>query len=323
MRLVVLLSVFVLYSCSSSKNSENDNSYGSGSSVPKWAYAPMENCTKSKEICASASGDSIEEADLNAKKSLASVFETKITSNFEVNTTSISQQGKDELAEQVYSQVNESIDQVLKAVTIKKRYHQTGESYFSLASLDTRKAAKTIRLELKNIDDQLDFLYQEGKRTSIRKMLLLFDKRQLLHERLILLNKGAMTSKYTFGQISNLRYKSPSRINISYDESVPKSITKWFANLMNDAGFTIVESSTINYKVQMGFVASEEFLKVKGFKKFQFTTTGEAKNKFGDTVGTFSLSLIGVGRNKKDAFQKIRDKMLKQIEQNIDKLNME
>ena len=318
MEKILFLSMFVFYSCSS-----NPLQTRSSKTIPEWVHAPMEKCSESREICASASGDSIEEADLNAKKSLASIFETKITSKFEVNTTSTSNQDKDELEENVYSTVQESIDQVLTAVEIKKRYVQDN-SFFSLASLDKNKAAKTIRLEMRNIDDQLDFLYKKGHRTSIKKMLILFNRRELLNERLILLNKAGLASKYSFQQINALKFKEgKSKISINYSDAFPLSLQKWFENLMNDSGYKVVKEPETYYQLRLGYLAKEEYLKVKGFKKFQFTTTGEAKNSLGQKIGTFSVSILSTGRNQNDAFQRIRAEMLNQIEQNIDKLNME
>jgi hypothetical protein len=316
----LLLSVLVLYSCSSTKK-ENKEELENG--VPKWVYAPSEKCSKSREVCASGSGQDMEESDLNAKKSLASIFETKITSNFQVNTISISDAEKDELSERVYSEVEESIDLVLQAVTIKKRF-QKDKQFYSLASLDKRKASKAIRLEMKNLDDQLDYLYSQKKRTSVKKMLYLFDKRQMLHERLILLDKGGMPSKYSFQQISNVRFSSgKNNISVKYGNAFPVSMKKWFENLMNDSGYKIVNGNNTHYQVLLNHVAKETYLKVSGFKKFQFTTSGEAKNNAGEKVGTFSVSLVSTGRTKVDAFQKIRKNLLNQIEQNLDKLNME
>ena len=296
---------------------------GSSGRMPKWVHAPMEGCSKALEICASSSGSTMEEADLNAKKSLASIFETKITSKFEVNTTSLSEKDKEELTEQVYSAVTESIDQVLKSVVIKKRFNQDS-SFFSLASLDKSKAAKTVRLDMKSIDDQLDFLFAKGNRTSIKKMLTLFQKRQLLHERLILLDKGAMPSKYSFQQINSLKDKDQNyKISLSYAENFPDSMQKWFENLMNDLGYKVVNNSESNYQLHLDFLVSEEYLKVKGFKKYQFTVTGEAKNNQGQKIGTLSVNMISSGRTQTDSFQKIRNKMFNEVEQNLDKLNME
>ena len=48
----------------------------------------------------------------------------------------------------------------------------------------------------------------------------------------------------------------------------------------------------------------------------------KASNKAGKEVGTYQVSIVSNGRNKKDAFLKIRQKFISRVEGNIDKLNL-
>lgn len=308
----------ILAGCSSNKIDPSTKVKG----APKWLYAPDEVCSNVKELCASGSGESMEEADLNAKKSLASIFETKITSNFEVQTTSLSSTDKEEMTERVYSEVGESVDVVLKSVTIKKRYIKDN-NYFALASIDKSKASKVLQAEIKELDDKLDFLYEQKKRTNIKQMLFLFDKRQLLNERLLILKKVAKPSKYNFNQLNQLRFKvENSKILIEFDKDVDSETQSWFSDLLNSFGYKITQED-VSYKIDLSKKVSEQYLKVTGFKKFEFNIIAQTHNVSGEKIGSFSISVVSTGRTENDAYLKIKELLYNKIEQNIYKLNME
>ena len=46
---------------------------------PEWLYSPQSGCDEKNEICASGEGINFNQSDSHARKSLASIFETKIT----------------------------------------------------------------------------------------------------------------------------------------------------------------------------------------------------------------------------------------------------
>lgn len=318
-KIIFAITLISIFGCSTSKKIDRENKI---SGAPEWLYAPDQACNNTKELCASGSGESLEGADLNAKVSLASIFQTKITSNFEVQNTSLSSSEVEEMTEKVYSSVEESISEVLNGVFIKKRYLKD-DNFFSLASINKNKASKLLRNEIKELDDKLDYLFKEKKRTNLKQMLFVFDKRQMLYERLTILDKSAKPSKYTFGQISNVKSSIVnSNIGINYDESIDNEFKKWFEGMLSDLGYKISKKEN-NYSLKLIKKVSEQYLKVSGFKKFQFSFAAEALNNSGEKVGTLSVEMISNGRNETDAYLKIKPHLYNKIEQNVYKLNME
>ena len=311
----------MLWSCATKKPEHKDGGDLEANNVPTWVYAPNEVCNEAAFLCASGQGNSIEVADLSAKKSLASIFETNIKSNFQIHTNSFTSERRSELTEKVLSEVEESLDLVLQAVEIKKRF-QKSEVYYSLVSLNKIKARKALTQQIKDIDAQMDHLYREQARINITKLLLLLDKRQLLNERLIIIASNGISTDYTYSKITDLKYKKElSRVKIEYNESFPRSIRKWFESKLNNSGFDIVETN-YDYKITMKLSTKEEYLNVQGFQKFTFVTQGSAKNISGEQVGSLEATMTETGRNENDAFLKIKENLQTKIGEKIDDLNI-
>ena len=135
---VLLVLFFVFTGCASKKSKKSE---GKRKAIPEWVYSPMDGCNKQSQMCASGEGDSLQSADATARKSLASIFETEIKSEFSSNTQS-SQEGLDpstaEYIESTYKSINETVDQSLEGVEIKERHRKDGV-FYALAYLDKEK----------------------------------------------------------------------------------------------------------------------------------------------------------------------------------------
>lgn len=327
--IVLLLSAIVLFGCATSKKSKKRNGdveFDAERSVevPKWVYEPQSACSKLTYICASAQGSSFSASDLNAKNSLASIFETKIKSKFEVEQHDYSTEESESMMERVRDLVTESVDTVLKGAIIKER-HSKDDLYFSLAALDKLKATKLLRREIGQIDDQLDFLYKEGKRSSILRMHMLFDQREILNQKYTILTNAPLASDFSFSKINSLKYSKNklNRIKVKAVNTVPRTMIKWIEGLFTQLGYKVLKDSDVDYLVKIKFFAKEEYLKVRGFKKFNFSIVSEAKNNAGEKVGGASTEMISTGRNQQDAFLRIKDKLLERFKEDLSKLNLE
>jgi hypothetical protein len=291
--------------------------------VPKWVYAPQEGCNESEEICASAEGENSAISDTNARNSLGSIFESNVKSNFLLEKYGYSNAEASSLTERVASEVSETVDVVLNSVSIKNRFKKDGLS-FSLASLNRLNAAESLREEIKSLDDKIEFLYKKGNKSSIIKMHLLFDKREQINQKIIVITGNSIKTEMSFSKISKLKYvkKSGNRIIVKAVNAVPRTLKKWIESLLTDSGYKVVEDSNIDFIVKIKYFVDEEFMKVKGFKKFSFSIIIEGKNNNGDKLGVFKVEEIGTGRTKQNAYLKIKKKLQDRIKSNLDKINL-
>ena len=160
MKLIWFISFLLLVGCSSTRDSRVDLDGPTSTDTPEWVYAPDEACKDEIEICAAGEGESLEQADLRARKALAAVFETKIKSKLEIFKTSFSDDEVSELQESVEMQVGETVEAILKSTEIEKRYGKEN-LYFSLAVLKKGHASEMLNAEIDSIDNELTHLYSQ------------------------------------------------------------------------------------------------------------------------------------------------------------------
>jgi len=329
--LISFVIIVFAVSCASSKKksglrySDHDMDGDRKMEVPNWVYAPDSGCSKQKEICASGEGESLAAADANAKKALGSIFETKIKSTFELQKSSFSDQEAVELSERVYSEVTESVDIILKGVSVTKRALKDN-LHFSLVALDKIKASATLRNEIRLLDDQIDHMYKQQKKSSIIKMLFLFDKREMLNDKYTLINGLSLRSAYSFSKIDSIRFaqEKTNRLVVKAVNEVPRTLKKWIEGVFTNVGYKLTKTKNkdFDYMVKLKYFAKEEFLKVKGFKKYSFSIIAEGKNNVGDKLGVLNATVVGMGRNQQDAFLKVKEKLKTMFENKLDTLNL-
>ncbi len=289
---------------------------------PEWLYAASTGCGDA-EICASGEGASFKEADAHAKKALAGIFETKIKAEFNFSKQNFSNQEKIEIREYVEDQVNQQIDLVLKGSFIKERFTKEGLK-FALASLKKAESLNILTQELTKIDDEMDHFFKLRNRLYIKKLNMLFNKREILNEKIIILNATGIPRRITFSQINELKFKSSgsTRIKLESKGDIPSVLLKKIEETFTDVGYKITKKADQSYLIHIGFKELEEYLNVRGFKKYTFIITIDSKNNTGKRVGGYVLNLTSNGRDKKDAFLKVRSKIITQIEENLAKLNL-
>lgn len=324
----LLLSSILLWGCATSKKKSKNGELLEADAersleVPEWVYSAQDSCSKLL-ICASASGQNQEAADVNAKRSLGSIFETKIKSRFEVEQHDYSSSEMEQMMERVSDYVSESVDTVLKGAYIKDR-HYKDDLYFSLAVIDKIKASKVIRTEIGQIDDQMNYLFKQGKKSSIFKLHMLYDQREMLNQKYVILTGREINSDYSFSKINSLKYtrRKLNRVKIKAVNSVPRTTVKWMESLFTELGFKVIKESDSDYLVKVKYFVKELYLKVRGFKKYSFSIIAEAKNNAGEKVGVSSSEVISTGRNEQDAFLKVKEKLQDSFKSNFDKLNLE
>tara|TARA_Y100000780_G_scaffold152506_1_gene137363 strand:- start:43224 stop:44168 length:945 start_codon:yes stop_codon:yes gene_type:complete len=293
------------------------------SETPEWVYAPDEACKDDIEICAAGEGETLEQADLRARKALAAVFETQINSKLDIYKTSFSDDEVSELQESVEMQVGETVDALLKSTTIEKRFGKNN-LYFSLAILKKEHASEMLRAEIDSIDNELTHLYSQKRKSSIKRMIELLEKRAHIADKLLVVKGSLSKAPISFTQIQNIKFASSgfNKVFLNFEKDVPKTVAKQFQELMTSSGYMIRPDRAVDYVVDVKYESKETYLNVKGFKKFVFTIQFEGKNNVGEKVGSFTVTQVQTGRSERDAFLKARPKLQADIKKKLNLLNL-
>lgn len=296
--------------------------------VPEWVYSPKSSCKNSLELCASGEGITLHQADLAAKNSLAGIFHTKINSSMTSNQSSLQDENDDieetELTEQAVLEVNQSIDVILEAVSVKNRFKHD-DIFYSHVALDIGKASTKIRTEIAEIDEEMRMLVIQGRRITYKKLLLLYEKRKFINMRLNLISESSVAKLVTLSQIQAIRFQRKTgnkKVKVSFGLNFPVQLKKHLESLLTVSGYKIIKTDNIDFLVRAKYQAKEEFLKVQGFKKYSFIVSIDGKNNLQQKIGSFTLTKVSTGRNKVDAFLKVKDQLQKELDENFDKLNL-
>lgn len=290
--------------------------------TPSWVYAPYESCSEASELCATGEAKTFGEADAEARKNLASIFEVKINSEFTaVTSTSQSAAWRSSVKEEIQSSLRESVNQILEGVEIKKRHRDKGLSY-SLASLDRARASELIGGRLTKIDDELNTLWQRKERTSFRRIARLFLEREKLNERYFLVSgnpRPAMMSYKDILEWKKTRFNG-SALALRVGQA-PEWMIEKVKELLTEAGFKIVKGDA-SKALSLNVDSIKEYLNVAGFEKYTFTLNmtsfeGGEKNKI------LSASETVTGRTQTDALLKVKKFFNEYIEQHLSDLQLD
>lgn len=290
--------------------------------TPSWVYAPEEGCGE-EEICAVGEGESLSAADISSKKGIAAIFSTKIQSQLDIHKTSFESAEISELKEFVLNQVGETVDGVLKSVEVKLRYEKNG-LYFSLASLNKKKAADSIHMQIDSIDSELVHLYGLKRKSSIKRMMGLLDERAMLSDKLLVIDGSPSQPPVSFGQVQNIKYanKEHRKVFIRAAINVPNTLAKFFEQTMVNSGYQVLDEMAVAYVIDLRYEAKQAYLNVEGFKKFVFSFRVAATNNLGEKIGGFNVVQTQTGRTEQDAYLRVKPKIQEEIEDEFDKLNL-
>ncbi len=290
--------------------------------APGWIYAPYEGCTEAEELCATGEAKTNAEADAQARNNLASIFEVNVKSDLSVNTTSSQSfpwQGN--VKQEVQQSLQESVNQILETVQIKKHAKHNKLSY-ALASIDRTKASELIGGRLTKVDDELNTLWAKRSRTNLRKIVRLYLEREKLNERYSIVSGSPRPSQMTYKDIVAWRESRPKVENLALKiGQAPDWMTEKLKELLTEAGFRIVKGDA-SKAISLNVDSIKEFLNVEGFEKYTFTmnmTSFEAgeKNKI------ISASETVTGRSQADALLKVKSFFNDYIEQHLSDLHLD
>ncbi len=316
-----IIPILLLLSSCSLLKSEPELSSGTRE-VPDWVYAPYDACSESTELCATGEAKTSKEAGAEARKNLASIFEVKVTSEFTAHASSSQGfPGQSQVREEVQKSLAESVDQVLEAVQIKKRFKHDGLSY-ALASLDRTQASDLLKGRINKIDEELNILWDRRSRMQFRKIMKLYLEREKLNERYSLVAGTGLPAQMTYGQIISWK-ESKSKVEpvVLRIGQAPDWMTEKIKELLTEAGLRIVKGDAPK-ALAMNVDSIKEYMNVEGFEKYTFTLTMTSFEN-GEKNKVLSVSETVTGRTQTDALLKLKNFFNDYIEQHLSDLHLD
>lgn len=316
----ILLLLLTLASCSH-RNKDAELS-SSSKDLPDWIYAPYQVCQEAVDLCATGEAKTMGEADTQARANLASIFEVSIKSNFNAQTaTSQSLPWLAKVNEEVRQSIEQSVSQVLENVQIKNHFKKDGLSY-SLASLDRSHASELLSPRLTKLDKEIEVLWVNRSRTSLRRMVKLNLEREKLNQRYAIINGTGRPPKVTFEQIISWKESRPATVPLMLKVGQsPEWLTDKLTELLTEAGFRLVKSESSRV-VSLNVETIKEYMNVSGFEKFTFTLN-LVSFKNGEKNKVISTSETVNGRTQADALLKVKHFFTEYLEQHLSDLHID
>ena len=315
-----ILILLLLSSCSLFE--QRPNLSETSHEVPKWVYSPYESCNEELELCATGEAKSFSEADAQARNNLASIFEVKIKSDLNVQTSSNQNSPwHNGLRQEVHHSLDQSIEQILEVVQIKYRFKQDGLSY-ALASLDRVKASELIGKRMDKIDEELKILWKRKSRTTLRTTFRLFLEREKLNERYSIVAGAPRPEVVSFEELMKWRDSRPVGDPLALRiGQAPEWMELKLKEILSEAGFKIVRGDT-KKAISLNVESIKEFLNVEGFEKYTFTMH-LASFENGEKKKVLSASETVTGRTQGDALLKVRSFFNDYIEKHLSDLHLD
>ncbi len=289
---------------------------------PAWLYAPYEECDEQASLCATGEAKTLSEADAQAKVNLASIFEIQVKSDLSVQSSSgQSFPWQSQVREEVQQSIQESVNQILEGVQVKKHFKKAGLTY-SLASLDRSQAADLIGGRMNKIDSELEALWAKKQRTNLRKVVKLSLEREKLNERYSIVANGKRPDKVGFDEIVKWRETRPKAEPLALKiGQAPDWMQEKIKEILTESGFRLVKGEA-NKVLAMNVDSIKEFLNVEGFEKYTFTLN-MTSTEDGEKKKVISTSETVTGRTQADALLKVKHFFVAYIEQHLSDLDLD
>lgn len=292
--------------------------------LPEWIIHPEKGCSELRELCASAEASNLTAADINAKKALASIFETKISSDFQMRLQNIEgHKASFKVQEEVRENIEESVEEVLKGAQIKERFKHN-DIYFSLAKLDKKETATIFEREIHKLDEKILYNLKQKRKSMYQSLLADAEEREILYQKYIIVSDRELRAPYTSQDIENLRYASHAkkRIIVKTSSDFSPELKKYIENTFTQSGYEVTDANNYFYLVKLKWRETLEEMKVKGFIKVTFVLEIDVWDNASKKVGGTIISETKTGRNIKQAFERAKPLIKEKVSESLGKLNM-
>jgi hypothetical protein len=300
--------------------------------TPSWVNSPAEFCGH-LEVCVVGTGQGKLVAEAAARNSMALFFKAKIESSETVTTSMTSKQAADgtlsgEVDEEDQKQIIQTTSEVLDGIEIRESF-EDAESFYILASLNKSKAAKRLKSKMKEIDEKMQALVKENKRSSIFKGFKLLALRNQINKKYELLKNSRFKELVSFEKLSRLKRAKDKLavvvfVQINSEENAEEFQHEIVRKLL-DLGLKVVlsEDKTHQYKIMAELKSQKAYINVKGFSKYKFSMEVESKSPSGKKIGGLNFENFQVGRNEVQAYNKMFPELKEFLEENLGELNID
>ena len=319
----ILLSVLLfISSCALFKPKKAPETSEHSAEVPAWAYAPMEECMEEMQLCASGEGKTSTQADANAMKSLAAIFETKIVATTSSSMTVSGHTALAQAQESAQTSVRDEVKQTLEAAQVIKRHRYKNMSY-ALASLDKTKATANLKAALDKVQAELSGLWTRKDRTAWARMWELFQVREGLNDRYNIINSNRIPYAPSASELQQWYQSRQANVPMAIDFiDLPGEYEAQLKARLTNSGYRLFDLNTgARLKAQM--TSKQEHMDVAGFEKWFFNLSMENISKAGAKVGGLSVTTTTTGRSKADCEMKARSILMKEMEEKLHELNLQ
>lgn len=302
-------SILLLSACASAKADK--------AATPEWVDSPYAECS-ADELCAVGSGRSLTAAKADGRAGLAKVFQARVKSSFSSETKA----NGDDLAFNARDYVSESSDVLLTATDIRDTFTENGTVY-ALATLDKAKAAKITREEIDDLDAKMEALLKEDSPAAAVKLEKLYEQRRGINQRYITLTGQPIVESVSYEQVyGNKKARIGKRHIYLQSRGGSPAFVQAVRKVLAENGYTFAVKPDLNTPVVgISLQAEEQFLKVKGFVKYDYHFTLSAPDKRGVDAEVLATTLTESGLNEKQAYGKALESLQDYLKENILNLN--
>ena len=282
---------------------------------PAWIENPLAYCGEQK-LCAVGESDDYPGAESAGRAGLVKIFSTNVRADLDAVTSS-------EGDEQFSQAIRESSDMVIQGSQIEERFADS-LSHYALASLDKSLGAKILGAKIGALDDEIGALSRTGRRGALSEALRLSHIRRALHEAYLVVRPTSIPPKVPPGILiakkASLAKNAPV---VSVEGEEP--FRGLFVQALSKLGYKIAadSKSPADATVRLRTNLRRQYLNVEGFEKYTLSLTATGVDRKGKTTGSITRQLSRSGRSQEDTLDTMAQDIVKDIETQIDGLNLE
>jgi hypothetical protein len=290
---------------------------------PEWIDDTSKVCKKS-ELCAVGSGISLSMAKVNATSSIAKIFETKVKSTF---TTEVTFEGGSETS-WGNERIEEATEMALNGVMHPHSYNGK-DYYYALAKVKKSKLARIFQKEMDLLAEKMVATSKVKRTGALFELENLYKSWELFSKRYTFLTGIDKSAPLSYKEILERKRNAASDvvIHLYLDEKKPRQLTPHLESILTQIGYTISKGEVMGSDATHLLIGKlkwqKEFLKVKGFEKYKFIFSLDAKNRRHRQSGKMSYSISETGRNFEQAYQKALGHIKNYIVKDLHKISFE
>lgn len=288
--------------------------------IPAWVNNPYEVCSE-EQFCATGFGEGLSLARSDARAGIGKIFETKVRSSF---SSSLSQENG-EVKSSDRDVVFEESDVLLTAVEIKETYESPAGVY-ALAVLNKPLAASLLQDEISKLDEKMELLLSDKEPASVKKAERLYEKRQTLNQRYIILTGHPALEVVSYEDIFKAKKAAGTKRDIylvfkgEQDPAVEDAVKSVFI----DNGYALVQTPSEQARSVVFSMKSKKVpLSVDKFEKyiFYFSMTSAQNSKNQKEAQILSTSIEAIELSEEQALITALEEFEVYLQDHLDDFN--